>query len=52
MKKTFKIGAIIVIGFIVLIVVIGLVSGGNKGGSVNNAFQQGMNDAKQTVNGK
>lgn len=51
MKKILKWSGIIVVGFFVLMVIIGLASGGQKGGSVNNAFQKGMDAGKQTVEG-
>ena len=49
MKKVLKWTGIIFVGFIVLMGIIGATSGGKKGSSVNEAFQQGMNQAKQTV---
>ena len=52
MSKSIKTIAFIVIGLIIVIFIIGAFFGGGKGGSVNDAFQKGMNDAKQTVNGK
>lgn len=47
MKKLLKWTGIIVVGFFVLMVIIGL-AGGKKGSSVQDAFQKGMDDGKQT----
>lgn len=50
MKNLLKWTGIIVVGFFVLMVIIGL-AGGKKGSSVQDAFQKGMDDGKQTVEG-
>jgi len=49
MKKVLKWSVIIVVIFFVGITALGFMTEGQKGGKVNNAFQQGMNQAKQTV---
>lgn len=51
MKKILKWIGIILVGFFVLMVIIGATSGGKKGSSVNEAFQKGMDAGKQTVEG-
>ncbi len=49
MKKILKWAGIAVAGFFALVIVIGIASGGKKGSDVNDAFQKGMDQAKQTV---
>ncbi len=50
MKKIIKWSAVIIIGLFVLMIIIGATTGGSKNSDVKQAFQQGMDQAKQTVN--
>lgn len=49
MKKIIKWVGIMALGFFVLMVIVAIASGGKKGSDVNNDFQKGMDQAKQTV---
>lgn len=49
MKKIIKLIGIMALGFFVLMVIVAITQGGKKGSDVNNAFQKGMNQAKETV---